>query len=70
MARNDQPRTGDGRTSGQKPGRAQVTAKTSSDTTLWKQTAALFSKKKPAAAPQVAKPVKANRPKRHPFFGE
>lgn len=69
MGKNDQPRTGDGRTGGQKPQRAQVTAKTPTGTVLWKQTAGMFSTKpKPAKAAKAA-PAEYKPPKRHRWFG-
>lgn len=67
MAKSGQPRTGDGRTGGQKPNRLQVTAKSPTGTTLWGQTVALFSKKAPPSPPP-AKSAKATRAKRNPMF--
>jgi len=46
MGKHSKPTTGDGRKGGEKPKRLQVTVKSSTGTTLWKQTVALFSKKK------------------------
>lgn len=67
MASSDQPRTGNGRTGGEKPKRGQVTAKTKSGTVQWKQTTDMYAKPKPAkAAKAAAEPAK---PKRHRWFG-
>lgn len=40
------PATGNGRTGGKKPAKAQITQKTSTGATLWKATARLWGAKK------------------------
>lgn len=73
MGKHDQqPRTGDGRTGGNKPKRLQVTVKTETGTTLWGQTTGLFGKKKPKP-PKAKKakpaPIDYTPRERHRWFG-
>jgi hypothetical protein len=45
-SKDGQPATGNGRTGGKKPAKAQITQKTSGGATLWKATARLWGAKK------------------------
>lgn len=49
--RHGQPSTGNGKSSGAKPQKSQMTVQTAGGTTLWKATAALFGIKKGGQKP-------------------
>jgi hypothetical protein len=68
MGNNDQPRTGNGQTGGQKPKRLQVTVKTPTGTVLWQQTSDLHRKKAPKTAKTKSTPPPVERRKRNPLF--